>query len=59
MDEMTLEMAAKEYEEKFGSLPRIVMESKGYPSEKIEQLINAVDTNEPIVDPEDIDDLVL
>jgi hypothetical protein len=40
MDEMTLEMAAKEYEE-------------------IEQLINAVDTNEPIVDPEDIDDLVL
>lgn len=59
MDEMTLEKAAQEYKAKFGSLPRIVMESKGYPHEKIEQLLTAVDTNEPIVDPENIDDLVL
>lgn len=58
-DLMTLDMAIEEYEAKFGDVPRIVIESKGFDHDKIEQLLIAVDTNEPIDDREDIDDLAL
>lgn len=53
---MTLDEAFAEYKEKFGSVPEIMRQKRGAPYEIIEELLVAVDTNEPIQELENIDE---
>lgn len=56
---MTLNDAFAEYAEKFGSIPEIMQQKRGFPHEIIEELLEAVETNTPIQDIENIDQVDL
>ena len=52
---MTEAEAFAEYKAKFGSIPKVMQLKRGMPEDIIEELLEAVDTNTPIQDLENID----
>lgn len=52
---MTEQEAFAEYKAKFGSIPKVMLAKRGYPHEIIEELLEAVETNTPIQDAENVE----
>ena len=53
-ESLSLEQAFAEYKHKFGKIPKIMLMKRGLPDEIAIELIEAVESNTPIEDIEDI-----
>ena len=52
---MTEEEAFAEYKAKFGSIPKVMEYKRGFPDDIIVELLEAVETNTPIQEVENVD----